>query len=134
MQVTKISRDACFLVAKAAERFLAERAWEAQRICKRQRRKTIHVSDLVTAITDHPNPESVHFLCDELKSPPPPQAPKSKGRPKATTCKSRKTKADTGAKADVKAGGDKPDEAGRKRVGSQQVAINRKLPAKKSLI
>jgi len=78
--VGKISRDACFLVAKATEQFLERRVFEAARLTARQSRKTIMVRDILTSMQQSDSVEALQLFIDEFQPPGEPRMPKPSKR------------------------------------------------------
>ena len=98
--LVKISRDACFLMARVTELFVERSVIEAAGTTARAGRKTVMLSDILASMRNSPNPEAMQAFVDEMMLPPPKHESKPKPKPKrAPSAKKRKDASGEGAPA-----------------------------------
>lgn len=98
--LVKISRDACFLMARVTELFVERSVIEAAGTTARAGRKTVMLSDILASMRNSPNPEAMQAFVDEMMLPPPKDESKPKPKPKrAPSAKKRKDASGEGAPA-----------------------------------
>ena len=97
--LVKISRDACFLMARVTELFVERSVIEAAGTTARAGRKTVMLSDILASMRNSPNPEAMQAFVDELMLPPPKDESKPKPKPKPKRAPIAKKRKDASGEA-----------------------------------